>query len=348
MPDNTIQEEQTASANDGNAAAEPIENGQEIGEFKAEEKQENLGAFNGKEDEDKKPEKSPGYTPLDWGRESNVSDWLVGMFSGRLQNWFLANLKWAGYYVDKGLNKIDKRIDRRDERKKLKDAEKGKDGPGKSKGEKDKPEKSKGEKGKPEKTSARDKNAYKAQKAKERADKAKKNMANRKYDNSDAGKNQKAFDQMTATSLEHEAAYRAKVAANPDYAASAEGRKAKAELIGDRKALAEMQRETGVDSKIVDGNIKKKPDLKKVAKRAKVGLKAAGAAIKDQKKKIAGKVKQAQQKGAKKSRQKANIKSLNNLKSQMKKMFQQKANTQNRQQGNTMSDAARRKQNAGR
>ena len=404
------------TAKEGNFAAQPAENNQERGEFSAsareageytaEEQQqqpENVGAFKAKEHEEEAPEKSPGYTPFDWGNESNVSDWLVNIFSGRLQDWFVANMQWAGHYVDKALNKVDKYIDRRDERKKLRDEASDKDKDGKDKGNKDKgpkdkdgkdeeaPDKDKDGKdkgnkdkgpkdkdGKDEeapdkdkdgkdkgnkektgkdkdkdknnskKTSAQERNDHKAQKAQELADKAKKNMANRKYDNSALGKNQQAFDKMTVDSLQHEADFRKNVAANPDYAKSPEGRKARAELVGDRKALAAMQKETGVNNKIVDGNIKKKSNVKKAVQRAKIGLRAAGKTVNDQKKKVVNKVKQAHRKNMQKIKQKVNIKGLSNLKTQLKNAYRQKVQTPTRQRGNTMANAARKKQNAGR
>lgn len=377
------------TAKEGNFAAQPAENNQERGEFSAsareageytaEEQQqqpENVGAFKAKEHEEEAPEKSPGYTPFDWGNESNVSDWLVNIFSGRLQDWFVANMQWAGHYVDKALNKVDKYIDRRDERKKLREEASDKDKDGKDKGNKDKgpkdkdgkdeeaPDKDKDGKDKgnkektgkdkdkdknnSKKTSAQERNDHKAQKAQELADKAKKNMANRKYDNSALGKNQQAFDKMTVDSLQHEADFRKNVAANPDYAKSPEGRKARAELVGDRKALAAMQKETGVNNKIVDGNIKKKSNVKKAVQRAKIGLRAAGKTVNDQKKKVVNKVKQAHRKNMQKIKQKVNIKGLSNLKTQLKNAYRQKVQTPTRQRGNTMANAARKKQNAGR
>ncbi len=363
------------TAKEGNFAAQPAENNQERGEFSAsareageytaEEQQqqpENVGAFKAKEHEEEAPEKSPGYTPFDWGEETNVSDWLVNIFSGRLQDWFIANMEWAGHYVDKALNKVDKYIDRRDERKKLREEAPDKDKDGKDKGNKDKGPKDKDGKDKgnkektgkdkdknnSKKTSAQERNDHKAQKAQELADKAKKNMANRKYDNSALGKNQQAFDQMTVDSLQREADFRKNVAANPDYAKSPEGRKARAELVGDRKALAAMQKETGVNNKIVDGNIKKKSKVKKAVQRAKIGLKAAGKTVNDQKKKVVNKVKQAHRKNMQKIKQKANIKGFSNLKTQLKNAYRQKVQTPTRQRGNTMANAARKKQNAGR
>lgn len=363
------------TAKEGNFAAQPAENNQERGEFSAsareageytaEEQQqqpENVGAFKAKEHEEEAPEKSPGYTPFDWGEETNVSDWLVNIFSGRLQDWFIANMQWAGHYVDKALNKVDKYIDRRDERKKLREEAPDKDKDGKDKGNKDKGPKDKDGKDKgnkektgkdkdknnSKKTSAQERNDHKAQKAQELADKAKKNMANRKYDNSALGKNQQAFDQMTVDSLQREADFRKNVAANPDYAKSPEGRKARAELVGDRKALAAMQKETGVNNKIVDGNIKKKSKVKKAVQRAKIGLRAAGKTVNDQKKKVVNKVKQAHRKNMQKIKQKANIKGFSNLKMQLKNAYRQKVQTPTRQRGNTMANAARKKQNAGR
>ena len=325
----------------------------------------NTGAFKAKEHEEPEEEKGPGYTPFVWGEEKNVSDWLVNIFSGRLQDWFIANLKAVDFYSTKLLNKADKWLSNIEEREALhpgkdkdgKDKDKGKDKnkdkakDGKDKGKKDKAKdgKDKGNKdkgGKEVKTSAQERNDHKAQKAQETLKKAQKNMANRRYDNSDLGKNQKAFDQMTVESLKHEAAYRKNVAANPGYANSPEGRAARAELVNDRKTLSAMQKETGVNNKIVDGKISKKTKAQKAVQRAKIGLKVAGAAAKEQKGKIAKKVKQAQQKGMKKLKQKTNIKNLSNLKSQLKNMMRQKTNTQSRQQGKTIAVAASKKRAA--
>lgn len=116
---------------------------------------------------------------------------------------------------------------------------------------------------------------------------------------------------MTVDSLQREADFRKNVAANPDYAKSPEGRKARAELVGDRKALAAMQKETGVNNKIVDGNIKKKSKVKKAVQRAKIGLRAAGKTVNDQKKKVVNKVKQAHRKTCK-----------NKTKSEYQRVFQ--------------------------
>lgn len=281
------------------------------------------------------------------------------MLKGPLQDWLIGNLEFVSYYIGKGLDKGVEFVNKKREKEKLgkdkdpqdpKKQDKDKDKNGKD--NKNKDEKGKDTKGKensgPKKTSAQERNDHKAQKAQDLVNKAKKNMANRKYDNSTLGKNQKAYDQMTVESLQHEADYRQKVAANPGYAKSPEGRKARAELVGDRRALAAMQKETGVNNKIVDGDIKKKTKAQKAVQRAKIGLKVAGAAAKDQKKKIANKVKQAQQKGMKKLKQKANLKVFSNLKAQMKHIAQKKSRPQSRQQGNTMANTARKKQNAGR
>ncbi len=295
--------------------------------------QENVvGNFKAKEHKEEEEEKPPHYKFIDLGNESNISDWLVGMLSGRLQDWFIGNLEFVGYYADKMLNKVDKAFDRRDEKKQL----------GLEESKKDK------KKGKnKDKTTAKERNETKAKNARETADKAKKNLANRTYDNTAKGKNQKAFDQMTVESLQREADYRQKVAADPSYAKSKEGKAARAELIGDRRALAAMQKETGVNNKIVEGSFKKKTKAAKAAQRAKIGLKMAGAAAKTQTNKAIGDLKKAHQRNMKKLKQKTNeSKPLLKLKSQMKNMFNQKTKT-TQQQGRNVA-AARKAQKQGR
>lgn len=335
-------EQEKASAEQGNFTATP----QKTGEYTAEnqqqdqeqeQQQEKVGSFHAKAHKKKDKEKGPGYNWLQISEENDAAEWLIAMLKGPLQDWLIGNLEFVSYYVGKGLDKGVEFVNKKREKEKL-----GKDKDGK--GKDDKGKKNSGSK----KTSAQDRNDHKAQKAQDLVNKAKKNMANRKYDNSTLGKNQKAYDQMTVESLQHEADYRQKVAANPGYAKSKEGRKARAELVGDRRALAAMQKETGVNNKIVDGDIKKKTKAQKGAQKARIGLKAAGLAARDQKKKITNKVKQAHQKGMKKLKQKANLKVFSNLKAHMKNIAQKKSRPQSRQQGNTMANAARKKQNAGR
>ena len=359
----------TGAQKQDNAVFRGAENDGADGAYRGEEqKPENTGAFKAKEHEKKKKEKGPGYTTLDLGQENDAAEWVIGMLSGRLQNYFTANLKFVSYYVAAGLDKVADFLEKSKESKKLgeekdgktgkdgkdgktgkdgKDGKTGKDGKDGKTGKDGKDGKDKGNKdkgGKEVKTSAQQRNDHKAQKAQETLNKAQKNMANRRYDNSALGKNQKAFDEMTIESLKHEAAYRKNVAANPGYANSPEGRAARAELVSDRKTLAAMQKETaGVNNKIVDGKINKKTKAQKAVQRARIGLKVAGAAAKEQKGKIAKKVKQAQQKGMKKLKQKTNIKNLTNLKSQLKNMMRQKTNTQSRQQGKAIAVAASKK-----
>ncbi|MBQ8347991.1 MAG: hypothetical protein IJY17_10420 [Alphaproteobacteria bacterium] len=347
-------EQEKASAEQGKFSAELQKTGEytaeKTGEYTAENQpeqepqQEQVGSFHAKAHEKKDKEKGPSYNWLQISEENDAAEWLIAMLKGPLQNWLIGNLEFVSYYVGKGLDKGVEFVNKKREKEKL-----GKDKDGKD--NKNKDEKGKDNKGKgsgPKKTSAQDRNDHKAQKAQDLVNKAKKNMANRKYDNSTLGKNQKAYDQMTVESLQHEADYRQKVAANPDYAKSPEGRKARAELVGDRRALAAMQKETGVNNKIVDGDIKKKTKAQKAAQKARIGLKAAGLAARDQKKKITNKVKQAHQKGMKKLKQKANLKVFSNLKAHMKNIAQKKSRPQSRQQGNSMANTARKKQNTGR
>lgn len=356
MPAKTGEKEKAAPVKSEKVGAYKAEQAME-GEFagKEEEQQQQpevVGAFKAQEnEEDGNIEKSPGYTNLDWGNEDNVSDWLVGMFSGRLQDWFIANMKWVGYYADKGWNAGEKWFNKKMEKEKLgkdnkdmpKDKEPEKDKP-KDK-DKEKPQEKPKDREKPkdkekpkEKPKDKDKSKEKkkpsqekAEKAKANLDLAKKNASKRTYEDSALGKNQQAYDQMLIGSLEREVAYHQKVSENPGYAKTKEGRKAKAELISDRKTLTAMRKETGVNNKIVDGR-SNKDKTKKAAPRAKVSLKSAGAKAKDNKTKIKNKTKQAQQKGKKKEGQKNKLKGLSKIKNQMRSMFKSKTRTQTRQQ----------------
>lgn len=356
-------EQEKVSAEQGNFSAVPQKAGEFTAEQQQEQQQEHVGSFKAKAHEKKGKEAGPGYSWLQLDDPNNpkndAADWLIFMLQGPLQNWFVANLEAASYYIGKGLDKTVEFVNKKREKQKLGDDKNKKNTTDKDKNGKDKKDKENSGKNKenggkdkedggPKKTSAQERNDHKAQKAQEAADKAKKNMANRKYDNSALGKNQQAFDQMTVDSLQREADFRKNVAANPDYAKSPEGRKARAELVGDRKALAAMQKETGVNNKIVDGNIKKKSNVKKAAQRAKIGLRAAGKAVNDQKKKVTNKVKQAHRKNMQKIKQKANIKLFSNLKTQINNVLRQKTNTSTRQHSNTNDNVARKKQNAGR
>ncbi|MGN1079964.1 MAG: hypothetical protein ACI4TE_07330 [Alphaproteobacteria bacterium] len=347
------------TAEQGNFTATPEKAGEYTAEQQQEQQQGKVGSFHAKAHEKKDKEKGPDYKWLETNNEDDAAKWLIEFLKNDLRNWMLGNLEFVGYYIDKGLNKGVEFINKKKEKQKLGDDKdkkktKNKDGKDKDKADKDKPGKDKDnkdksgkDKEKPAKTSQQERNDLKAQKAQDLADKAKKNMANRNYDNSALGKNQQAYDQMTVESLQREADYRKNVATIPGYAKSPEGRKARAELVGDRKALAAMQKETGVNNKIVDGDIKKKTKGQKAVQKARIGLKAAGLAARDQKKKITNKVKQAHQKGVKKLKQKANLKMFSNLKAQMKNIARKKSRPQSRQQGNSMVPA-RKKQNAGR
>ena len=320
------------------AAQQDVE-GNMVGNEQEPEQPDVVGAFKAKEKEEKKDDEKVSYTNLELGEETNVSDWVVGMLSGRLQDWFLANMKWVGYYVDKGLDAGEKWFDKREEGKEKLGKDKDKDNKGKDKGNKDKDNKDKGnkdkgnkdkgnkDKGNKDKDNKRKPSQDKAAKAKAALDLAKSNASKRKYEDSALGKNQRAYDQMLIGSLEREAAYYQKAAENKGYPRTKEGRKAKAEILSDRKALTAMRKETGVNNKIVDGRSNR--DKTKTS-RPKVSLESVGLKAKDNRDKINNKTKQAQQKNKKKEGQKNRVKALSKARDFMNNLFNKK--TQSRQQ----------------
>ncbi len=371
-------------ADEKNLADQPAKEGK--GEFSAqpaeEEKEQEQeqqpdgkqGEFTAEEEEDKKKKKSPGYTPYDWGASDNISDFMVDAFSGALSNWFIANLQWVGHYIDTGTRWVNKAMDGKAKNPQALSAEKNKDNGNANGGNQPKPNTQNKDQDKnkdKEKDKNNDKggrqsvdpvqqkrNEAKAKNTEKQYDKVKKNISKRKYPKTPEGKNQEAFDKMTLETLKKEVEYRNNVAKNPDFAQTPEGRKARAELVGDRKALDAMQKETGADTKVTDGVIKNKSKAKKKKrankrvkpnkKRSKISTKNFGeqAQSNDNAKKSA---KRSFDRGTQATaRESTNLKTLMNLRQQMNSAYRQKTNQPaTREQTNTQVNVALNKRQAG-
>ncbi len=59
-----------------------------------------VGHIGAKEEKEITEKERIDYTPLDWGKDDNISDFLVTMLSGNLSDWAINNAKFAGQYVD--------------------------------------------------------------------------------------------------------------------------------------------------------------------------------------------------------------------------------------------------------
>ena len=67
---------------------------------------ENIGEFGDQQIDEQSREKKPRkeFQVLDLGNEDNVSDWLVNMLSGRLWDFAINNLEWAGDIIDRAIS----------------------------------------------------------------------------------------------------------------------------------------------------------------------------------------------------------------------------------------------------
>ncbi|GEM_PF-3408120 len=338
------------------------------------------GEFSAEEEEDKKKKKSPGYTPYDWGASDNISDFMVDAFSGALSNWFIANLQWVGHYIDTGTRWANKIMDGKAQNPQALNANNnngnanggnggnssGRNGNGGRQGSftaeaaaSDRNNNRNGDERQSVDPAQQKRNEAKAKNTEKQYDKVKKNVSKRKYPKTPEGKNQEAFDKMTLDSLKKEVEYRKNVAKNPDFAQTPEGRKARAELVGDRRALAAMQKETGVDTKVTDGIIKNKSKAKKKLhgnkhtnankKRSKISAKNFGERAKsnDSAKKSARRSFDRATRAT--ANQSSNLKTLMNLRQQMNSAYRQKTNLPaTRDQTNTQVNAALNKRRNGR
>lgn len=88
---------------------------------------ENVGEFGDQQTEELSKEKKPRkeFQVLDLGNEDNVSDWLVNMLSGRLWDFAINNLEWAGDVIDRAIsNRIERAAEKRQMAMKLKEIKK--------------------------------------------------------------------------------------------------------------------------------------------------------------------------------------------------------------------------------
>lgn len=385
---------QPAKEGKGEFSAQPAEEEKE--QEQEQQPEGKQGEFSAEEEEDKKKQKSPGYTPYDWGQSDNISDFMVDAFSGALSNWFIANLQWVGHYIDTSARWANRFMDGKAKNPQALSANNNKNNGNSNGGNQTKPntqnkdqnkDKDKNNGGRqgsftaeaatPDRNNNRGnesgantgagsrqgidpvqqkRNEAKAKNTEKQYDKVKKNVSKRKYPKTPEGKNQEAFDKMTLDSLKKEVEYRKNVAKNPDFAQTPEGRKARAELVGDRKALAAMQKETGVDTKVTDGIIKNKSKAKKKnrgnkhtsanKKRSKISTKNFG----EQAKSNTGVRKSAKQsldKGVRSvAGQDANLKKLYNLKDMLNTAGRPNLPA-TREQTNTQTNVAIKKRQAG-
>ena len=387
MADEKNLADQPAKEGKGEFSAQPAEEEKE--QEQEQQPEGKQGEFTAEEEEDKKKKKSPGYTPYDWGASDNISDFMVDAFSGALSNWFIANLQWVGHYIDTGTRWVNKAMDGKAKNPQALSAENNN---GKANGgnqPKPNTQNKDQNKGNDKNNAGRQgsftaeaaasdrnnnrngderqsvdpaqlkRNEAKAKNTEKQYDKVKKNVSKRKYPKTPEGKNQEAFDKMTLDSLKKEVEYRKNVAKNPDFAQTPEGRKARAELVGDRRALAAMQKETGVDTKVTDGIIKNKSKAKKKLrgnkhtnankKRSKISTKNFGERAKsnDSAKKSARRSFDRATRAT--ANQSSNLKTLMNLRQQMNSAYRQKTNQPaTREQTNTQVNAALNKRRNGR
>ena len=78
--------------------------------------EENVGEFGDRQIEEMTKEKKPRkeFQVLDLGNEDNVSDWLVNMLSGRLWDFAINNLEWAGDVIDRAIsNRLERAAEKR-------------------------------------------------------------------------------------------------------------------------------------------------------------------------------------------------------------------------------------------
>lgn len=89
--------------------------------------EENVGEVSDVEKEIAKKEKKPRaeFQPLDLGNEDNVSDWLVNMLSGRLWDFAINNLEWAGDLCDRAFfSRLERNAEKRQQALQVKEAKK--------------------------------------------------------------------------------------------------------------------------------------------------------------------------------------------------------------------------------
>ena len=84
-----------------------------------ENKPEVVGHFGAKEEKEVTEKDRIDYTPLDWGKDDNISDFLVTMLSGNLSDWFVNNMKFVGQYVDIAVERANDLSKKIEEDKKL-------------------------------------------------------------------------------------------------------------------------------------------------------------------------------------------------------------------------------------
>ena len=89
-----------------------------------EQAEENVGEFGDQQTDERSAKRLPRkeFQVLDLGNEDNVSDWLVNMLSGRLWDFAINNLEWAGDVIDRAIsNRIERSAEKRQMALKIKE-----------------------------------------------------------------------------------------------------------------------------------------------------------------------------------------------------------------------------------
>lgn len=235
------------------------------GEFAAQEekkeekkgKQGHFGAQENKEEEEKRPE----YFPLPLNG-SNISELFCNWLTGDLADYFINNMDFAAYFIDKGLKRGVEFRDSIKQKCARKRTQRAKN----KRANQQTPNKNQKKSGTKEQRDAQ----KKATKLRAKEADAKKDIAKRKYPNTPDGKNQQAFDQMKIGAMSREAAFYEKMAQNPSYKNSPQAQKEAQGIRDDKQALEAMKKQGAKDK-----TARRKAQAKAAAKNAVDGTKNA-------------------------------------------------------------------------
>lgn len=89
--------------------------------------EEKVGEFgeNSRKDKEKEAEKPIEFTPLNLGNETNISDWLVNMLSGRALDFVVNNIAWAGDFLHRHAGVyVEQYIEKRQKARQIAETEK--------------------------------------------------------------------------------------------------------------------------------------------------------------------------------------------------------------------------------
>ncbi len=242
-------------------------NAEEKPEEKKEGKQGHFGAQEKKEEKEKRPKYSP--LPLNG---NNISELFCNWLTGDLADYFIKNMDFAAYFVDKGLKRAVKIRDSVKQKCAEKRTQRAKN---KRANQPDQTKKNQKNKGTKEQRDAQ----KRVDKLRAKESAARENAANRKYPNTPEGKNQRAFDQMKISAIGREAAFWEKMAKDPVYKNSPEAQKEAQGIRDDKKALDDMKKQ-GAKDNIARRKAQAKAAVKTVAKGTKDAAKTVAKGVK--------------------------------------------------------------------